>query len=1176
MLNDVLSLCVGLWAVKVANGKSSSKMYTYGWQRAETLGALINGVFLVALCLSIFLDAIQRFVEPQVVSNPRLVLIVGCFGLLSNILGLFLFHEHGHSHGGGHGHGHAHEEGNDMGVAEQGHSNAKLTKGNGHTETVADESGNVADVLPQNTIAGWPKTTGPFSGINGSAKNTSLLYSKHDEDVNTATMSTSPASARKSVSGTPRHRRHTSGGSRSRFASVDEMHIHPASFRNDIIKAGRLEDIESGTSEVEDNEEALVDEEATEDEPLLGRRKSNGFANGSTNDSAKPKSYDHADHKHSQPKEHGKGGHSHGDLNMRGVFLHVMGDALGNIGVIGSALIIWLTSWSWRYYADPAISLVITVIILGSAIPLCKAASRILLQAVPPGISVDDIKTDIEELPEIISCHHLHVWQLSDTKMVASLHIQLGLFDAACTSMEFTHLRFSQSSVLTVLIGIHQVMHRKAKTTTPTVRTRGNQDRKAPAKGVAELAVFAVSQMLVSWSVAMSVGRRDNAVHRMLLTIDLLKIIVSRGDVNYRDLPWFVFLYDFVQRHIFRQLTTLLRAFLPGTQQQVGQTGRVKWQLKSLINLPTALTLSWMFVIWWGEIGIFTRSVRDCDWASWEEWPESATPHHMVLVADPQLVDPHTYPGRPWPLSAVTRYHTDYYMRKSFTLIQNHLDPTTVFFLGDLFDGGREWMPSGTASSDPRWRRYGEDFWVNEYIRFGNIFFNEWLRRGVEGQHADVHRKIFAGLPGNHDLGLGNGIRIPVKKRFNAFLGEGNHIDVIGNHTFVSLDTVSLSAKGQSDPATGRQGAADGEGSNKEIWGPVDDFLATVKEEKRRVIDRAVRFQNSRIENSLLFHSLLDIHDPLVTKSVHTAFTPKADMPSVLLTHVPLYRAAGTPCGPLRERSPPSTPPTEDGEYLENDPRNAIKVEAGIQYQNVLTPEISNEIIDKVGDVEFAFSGDDHDYCDVVHRRYTGPRGGVREITVKSFSWAMGVRKPGFLMLSLWNPVDVRDRGSTHATTAPGDRSGGTGKDQRHETIQTHLCLLPDQLSIFIRYAVLFVGTLVAVFVHTLRAGDWGSVKLGANGDVLPLSSSSSSTKPKLKSDTPPPSPARRTHHSHQDRGSTAVRPRGYGYGYSPGESHKGVMMDSSSLHDDVLDERWANVSIGEGHGYRSFVGEKG
>ncbi|KAL8732654.1 MAG: hypothetical protein Q9166_002629 [cf. Caloplaca sp. 2 TL-2023] len=405
MLNDVLSLC---------------------WQRAETLGALVNGVFLVALCLSIFLDVIQRFVEPQTVTNPTLVGIVGAAGLLSNILGLFLFHEHGHSHGGGHGHGHSHADNDQLAAAEEGQSNSGPVDRDEHTTTVADQSGNVVDVLPQNTIAGWPKTAKAAGPANGSPRKKSLGFSRHDEDATTATNSTSPVSARKSISSTAhRHRRHTSG-SRSRFANPDDINIHPASFRNDIIQASRLEDIESSTSESEDNEEALVDDEpAAENQPLLGRHKSNGSAKPGVGDLKKPQLYDHADHKHNQPKEESKGGHSHGDLNMRGVFLHVMGDALGNIGVIGTALIIRFTSWAWKQYADPIISLVITCIILGSAIPLCKAASRILLQAVPPGISVDDIQADIQDLPGVISCHHLHIWQLSDTKKIASLHIQV-------------------------------------------------------------------------------------------------------------------------------------------------------------------------------------------------------------------------------------------------------------------------------------------------------------------------------------------------------------------------------------------------------------------------------------------------------------------------------------------------------------------------------------------------------------------------------------------------------------------------------------------------------------------------------------------------------------------------------------------------------------------------------
>ena len=304
-----------------------------------------------------------------------------------------------------------------------------------HTNAVADQSGNVADVLPQSTIAGWPKSqqaTRQSKAGSQRQRKGSLPFSRSDEDNTTAADSASPVSTRRSATGSThrRHRRHTSS-SRSRFASADDIPLHPASFRNDIIAASRLEDIESGTgSESEAVEEE--DQTPTEGSPLLGQAKINGFTkySGTTShshDVNKNKRHDswHVDHNHEQPKEESKGGHSHADLNMRGVFLHVMGDALGNIGVIGSALFIWLTKFSWRFYTDPAISLIITVIILGSAIPLCQAASRILLQAVPAGISVDDIKEDIEDLPGIVSCHHLHVWQLSDTKLVASLHVQL-------------------------------------------------------------------------------------------------------------------------------------------------------------------------------------------------------------------------------------------------------------------------------------------------------------------------------------------------------------------------------------------------------------------------------------------------------------------------------------------------------------------------------------------------------------------------------------------------------------------------------------------------------------------------------------------------------------------------------------------------------------------------------
>jgi zinc transporter 1 len=386
----VISLLVGLWAVKVANQRTNSKQYTYGWQRAETLGALVNGVFLVALCLSIFLEAIQRFVEPQEVSHPKLILIVGSLGLASNIVGLFLFHDHGH---GGHSHG-GHSHGHDAhSAAEEGHSHDHGV--DAHDHAVADESGNIADVLPQNRVA-FPSNI---------------------------TQTTQSDRRRSSLSG-KKAKRHNRSQSRT-YSTLDEIYVHPSSFRNSIIESSRIHDNEA--DDEDDSDDAAADGHATEQSPLLAKPKSHSHDSHNGHNRTMKKDT-HKDHKHNMPKEQKSGGghgHSH-DLNMRGVFLHVLGDALGNIGVIGTALFIWLTDYSWRFYADPTISLIITIIILLSAIPLVKAASRILLQAVPENLSIDDIEEDITSLDGIVSCHHLHVWQLSDTKLVASLHVQVN------------------------------------------------------------------------------------------------------------------------------------------------------------------------------------------------------------------------------------------------------------------------------------------------------------------------------------------------------------------------------------------------------------------------------------------------------------------------------------------------------------------------------------------------------------------------------------------------------------------------------------------------------------------------------------------------------------------------------------------------------------------------------
>ena len=98
MLSDVIALSIGLLVVRMI--KRRTKKNTFGWVRAEVVGANINAVFLLALCLTIVFDTIKRYIEPEPIENPTLLLIVGSVGLGINLIGLVLFQGfHGHSHG---------------------------------------------------------------------------------------------------------------------------------------------------------------------------------------------------------------------------------------------------------------------------------------------------------------------------------------------------------------------------------------------------------------------------------------------------------------------------------------------------------------------------------------------------------------------------------------------------------------------------------------------------------------------------------------------------------------------------------------------------------------------------------------------------------------------------------------------------------------------------------------------------------------------------------------------------------------------------------------------------------------------------------------------------------------------------------------------------------------------
>ncbi|XP_064914588.1 calcium/manganese antiporter SLC30A10 [Columba livia] len=116
-------------------------------------------------------------------------------------------------------------------------------------------------------------------------------------------------------------------------------------------------------------------------------------------------------------------------LNIRGVLLHVMGDALGSVVVVVAATIFHVlplgnAPCNWQCYIDPSLTIIMVFIILSSAFPLIKETSIILLQMVPKGVNMQLLTDRLSLVPGVSSLHEVHVWELSGGKNIATLHVK--------------------------------------------------------------------------------------------------------------------------------------------------------------------------------------------------------------------------------------------------------------------------------------------------------------------------------------------------------------------------------------------------------------------------------------------------------------------------------------------------------------------------------------------------------------------------------------------------------------------------------------------------------------------------------------------------------------------------------------------------------------------------------
>lgn len=135
-------------------------------------------------------------------------------------------------------------------------------------------------------------------------------------------------------------------------------------------------------------------------------------------------------------------------LNVRGAYLEVWADMLGSVGVLLAAGIIMLTGWA---VADPIVAVLIGLWVLPRAWVLLRQAGHVLMQGVPEGLDLDQVRNALSQHAGVSEVHDLHVWALGSQQRVLTAHIVLGVDAVAADAV-----RAELASMIEQKFDIHQ------------------------------------------------------------------------------------------------------------------------------------------------------------------------------------------------------------------------------------------------------------------------------------------------------------------------------------------------------------------------------------------------------------------------------------------------------------------------------------------------------------------------------------------------------------------------------------------------------------------------------------------------------------------------------------------------------------------------------------------------
>ncbi|XP_059643719.1 uncharacterized protein LOC132285546 [Cornus florida] len=420
MLFDCAALAIGLYASYISRLPANSQ-FNYGRGRFEVLSGYVNAVFLVLVGALIVLESLERILDPQEISTNSL-LTVSIGGLIVNMVGLIFFHEeHHHAHGGtgscSHSQSHHHPHSHDH---HHHHSH------NHHHHDLHDHGGLNHEVQSnhhENTAVLHEKSC---SGHNDRCRDN---HEHHDSNHHQNTDNTE---SHKTTSGSlhghdhhdhvHQHDHHDSHHHHHHADHLVHRSVPDSSSRSSHSHSLELEVHRGGDSHGQRDPHTHVH--------------NSDFKDHSSSENSGSQNRELSSGREGPQRHH----HHHIDHNMEGIFLHVLADTLGSVGVVISTLLIKYKGW---LVADPACSIFISVLIVSSVIPLLRNSAEVLLQRVPRAHEQDlkEVLNDVMKIKGVCGILNLHVWSFTNAEVVGTLNLHVSAeADKACAKANVLHI----------------------------------------------------------------------------------------------------------------------------------------------------------------------------------------------------------------------------------------------------------------------------------------------------------------------------------------------------------------------------------------------------------------------------------------------------------------------------------------------------------------------------------------------------------------------------------------------------------------------------------------------------------------------------------------------------------------------------------------------------------------